>query len=489
VALPLAEVTYWKLSFRQLQRLDDECRSSTTEDLIATLTQATPTSNTGTDELSAASEALMVFVETQKQLKRMCSQALWNLKYFKILEKPFESIADVSGSTPMQRLSVVVPSLAKTLKMVAASSRFYNSKKRLQPLLERISKALAARVRLEHSALGIVDNWIRKVGTDSGPRSQNQEDEKLPSPTVGGEGSDIDADEATAAFNASMKVAESWVTSCRKLQQDGSGSMWADFDWDNILEPVTPIPQRLRDLGLLNATLQRLTQSMPLKIEKAFPDKVAPMPIVELKRQSDQLLLKLDQVCICFAHPARARAPQSLSLNTCACVYVCVFCLFAMCSLVQDLRTSVPSAGSPSIRAIPKLALGSLQAAGGAAGRATISTPRSWAANLGALPLVQERSMLGESFETSSDQQAPLGHFLSAAARNEVAASKQRADNTFNVFSSSPIVQQQWSSLLKNFVTKAEEVMEECDGLIQKSRIDLMMRLQGRGRRKSKSKS
>ena len=470
VALPLAEVKYWKLTFRHLQHLDDQSRSQVIDTLLGA--QGEPlASEDGDKQIAAAAARLAVtlteFDDTRRQLKRMCSQALWNLKYFKILEKPFSSIADVSvsgedgrghsdaqaaASSPpsssasgLQRLSIIVPSLPKTLKMVAASSRFYNSRERLQPLLRRISQALGARIRAQHTAYGVARRWAedgrRPAGDGSGEDSVSDDD-----------GVDVGHDTANARqeFALGIKVAESWVKSCRKLADEGANGLWGKFDWDHVLEPIATVPDRLRDLERLDDTVRQLRRDMRRKIAKAFPDSVAPMPIVQLTRRSEELLLQLEQTL----------------------------------RQTQSLRATTP------LNLMPKLSLAGLEGT-----VRTISTPRSWAAGLGALPLVPERtSALGPGMApTSSSAVAPLGHFLSAQAAKAAAAAThtqatQEAEHTFDIFSSAPAVARQWSTILKTFLQKAGAVVQECDELIQKSRIDLMMRLQGRGGKRRSSK-
>ncbi len=54
------------------------------------------------------------------------------------------------------------------------------------------------------------------------------------------------------------------------------------------------------------------------------------------------------------------------------------------------------------------------------------------------------------------------------------------AEQTFDVFSSAPTVAQQWATILKTFLQQVAEITSQVEQLIQESRMDLVMRVQGR---------
>lgn len=91
---------------------------------------------------------------------RLTTEASWNAKYFGILRAPFTKIAegdvdsvrddasccaDHDAHTTLQ-LAVVAAGVVRTLHSVWSSSRFYNTRRRMEPLLGRVGAALAARV-------------------------------------------------------------------------------------------------------------------------------------------------------------------------------------------------------------------------------------------------------------------------------------------------------------------------------------------------------
>jgi hypothetical protein len=175
----------------------------------------------------------------------------------------------------------------------------------------------------------------------------------------------------------------------------------------------------------------------------------------------------------------------------------------------QALRQTPTLRATTPLHLVPKLNFGGPGFGGGGSagwleGNRTISTPRSWAAGLGSLPLVPERATgLGVDADTSSASRHtmtvtvtttggfpfPAGSSSSSSSRDAEARRRGEAENSFDVFSTSPAAAQQWEVLLKSFLQQAAGVLQECDDHIQKSRIDLMMRLQGRGGRRGSNSS
>ena len=102
--------------------------------------------------------------------------------------------------------------------------------------------------------------------------------------------------------------------------------------------------------------------------------------------------------------------------------------------------------------------------------RATISTPRSWAATLGATQT--------------------FARFPNAISSNENKINDKKkitgteAEHTFDIFSQVPATFHQWQSLKQQFMSNTALIIDECETMIQKSRMDLLMRVQGRASRR-----
>ncbi|EQC33020.1 hypothetical protein SDRG_09540 [Saprolegnia diclina VS20] len=75
-------------------------------------------------------------------VKKLYNQAVWNAKYFKVLEKPFRDLL----TSDVKQIGTIVPAIIKTLKMMWSSSKYYKDSAKMGCLLGRIALALCARV-------------------------------------------------------------------------------------------------------------------------------------------------------------------------------------------------------------------------------------------------------------------------------------------------------------------------------------------------------
>ena len=132
--LPLEEIYFWKKRSIYLTPLSKEANQKN-GDVQWTIRVLSMISSTSGEKLREACASL----------RRLSVEATWNSKYLTILEKPFKALA----KGPLKNVYTSIPGMVKTLKMVAASSRFYNSVERIEKLLERITLALCTHSVLE----------------------------------------------------------------------------------------------------------------------------------------------------------------------------------------------------------------------------------------------------------------------------------------------------------------------------------------------------
>ena len=132
--LPLEEINFWKKRSLYLTPLSNHANQKNS-DVQWTIRVLSLVSSTPGEKLREACASL----------RRLSVEATWNSKYLTILEKPFKALA----IGPLRSVYTSIPGMVKTLKMVAASSRFYNSVERIEKLLERITLALCTHSVLE----------------------------------------------------------------------------------------------------------------------------------------------------------------------------------------------------------------------------------------------------------------------------------------------------------------------------------------------------
>ena len=132
--LPLEEIYFWKKRSVYLEPISNQAndRNGHIQWTIRVLGMLSSTRGEKLRESCAA-------------LRRLAVEANWNMKYLSILEKPFNALA----KGPLSSVYTSIPGMVKTLKMVASSSRFYNSVERIEKLLERITLALCTHAVLE----------------------------------------------------------------------------------------------------------------------------------------------------------------------------------------------------------------------------------------------------------------------------------------------------------------------------------------------------
>ncbi|OQR81178.1 hypothetical protein ACHHYP_16702 [Achlya hypogyna] len=125
--LPLAEARYWQWSLALAKPIYDQLMHPA---------------------IPAACDALEDADYRRKMddqialLKKLYNQAVWNAKYFKVLEKPFGDLL----SSDVRQIATIVPAVVKTLKMMWSSSKYYKDGIKMGGLLGRIAMALCARV-------------------------------------------------------------------------------------------------------------------------------------------------------------------------------------------------------------------------------------------------------------------------------------------------------------------------------------------------------
>ena len=125
--LPLEEVYFWRYRVQSLQPLAEQVSDSSGEVqwMIKVLSLAT------SDFAEALTKAI-------RQLQTRFSEASWNYKYLRILEKPFTVLA----SGRLYSVSTCVRSMGRTIKMIARSSKFYNTRMKIESLIDRVTLAL-----------------------------------------------------------------------------------------------------------------------------------------------------------------------------------------------------------------------------------------------------------------------------------------------------------------------------------------------------------
>ncbi|KDO27453.1 hypothetical protein SPRG_20330 [Saprolegnia parasitica CBS 223.65] len=125
--LPLQEALHWQHCFSQAKPLYDQL-----------LHPAIPAA---CDVLDDADYAFKID-EQAACIKKLYNQAVWNVKYFKVLEKPFRDLL----TSDVKQIGTIVPAIIKTLKMMWSSSKYYKDSAKMGSLLGRIALALCARV-------------------------------------------------------------------------------------------------------------------------------------------------------------------------------------------------------------------------------------------------------------------------------------------------------------------------------------------------------
>ena len=115
--------------------------------------------------------------ESCAAIRRLAVEANWNMKYLSILEKPFNALA----KGPLSSVYTSIPGMVKTLKMVASSSRFYNSVERIEKLLERITLALCTHAVLETNPSFLIKHEVFELVHPKADDDKAQTNNSIPS--------------------------------------------------------------------------------------------------------------------------------------------------------------------------------------------------------------------------------------------------------------------------------------------------------------------
>ena len=123
----LGEVHYWRDLSRILEGLSAELKQSKVELIVQALI----------NEPAAVIE-LKEFNSLKTRVSKGVKEAKWNNKYMKIIEQP---VREIEQGKDLERVSLVITSLLKSLKNIYENSNFYKEA-RIVSFVDRLLKTI-----------------------------------------------------------------------------------------------------------------------------------------------------------------------------------------------------------------------------------------------------------------------------------------------------------------------------------------------------------
>ena len=126
----LGEVHYWRDLSRILEGLSAELKQSKVELIVQALINE-----------SAAVIELKEFNSLKTRVSKGVKEAKWNNKYMKIIEQP---VREIEQGKDLERVSLVITSLLKSLKNIYENSNFYKEA-RIVSFVDRLLKTIISK--------------------------------------------------------------------------------------------------------------------------------------------------------------------------------------------------------------------------------------------------------------------------------------------------------------------------------------------------------
>ena len=255
--LPLAELHFWHRRTKQLEPLSKQAETAFMKNVNKVLD-------------AAGSEVGVKLRKAFAALRRLYIEAHWNAKYLKILEKPFTTLAEGD----LRAVSVALPGMVRTLKMVAQSSRFYSSLDRVEALMDRVTLALCVRVASFGDPGVLVANQAEAIEIMETIESVLGQWQKNVLP-------------ATDSITASTRNNGSTT---RDASLGARRSSWNDMNFERILERPSYIRERCTELRVLFVKLAKIRKE--IKVHSCKLSKERKESMLKTSRSITASLLK-----------------------------------------------------------------------------------------------------------------------------------------------------------------------------------------------------
>ncbi|KAG2382028.1 hypothetical protein C9374_005820 [Naegleria lovaniensis] len=128
---PLSEIEYWRSRHASLGTIWESLNSKTVKNAIEVLR-------------IYDAQLLPGFDDQFQELTKLYMEAKENVKFLQTLERHFKNISQARGS--LTAISDTLPSMMNAIRMVWVISRYYNTDKRMIPLMELIATEICSKV-------------------------------------------------------------------------------------------------------------------------------------------------------------------------------------------------------------------------------------------------------------------------------------------------------------------------------------------------------